>query len=78
MVNMKVDQRMTEKKINNCLESDPDRWMTIPETAKYIKVSTRTIYNYLKSGVLQQVYFGNSLRIDKIEIIAFANLQKAC
>lgn len=77
VVDMKVDQKMADQQTDNCLESDPNRFMTIKQTAEYLKVSVRSIHNYFKSGVLTKIYFGDSPRIDKMEIIAFANLQKA-
>lgn len=77
MIDLKVEERMAENNNANCLESDPNRFMTINETAEYLKVSVRSIHNYFKSGVLTKIYFGDSPRVDKMEIIAFADLQRA-
>ena len=77
VVDKKVDEKLAKITHLNQECSDQNRFMTIAEAAKFIKVSTRTIYNYLDTGVFNRIYFGNSVRIDKMEIISFANLQKA-
>ncbi|MBT8231344.1 MAG: helix-turn-helix domain-containing protein [Bacteroidia bacterium] len=76
IIDMKVNEKLNRIKQNISEQSNQNRYMTIAETAKFIKVTPRTIYNYLDDGVFSRIYFGSSIRIDKEEIIDFANRQK--
>ena len=77
IVDMRVDEKLAKIKQDRSQLLEEDRYLTVTEAAKFIKVSTRTIYNYLDSGVFNRIYFGGSVRIDKLEIIEFANRQKS-
>lgn len=75
MIDQKIDQKMLMMGSKECDPNDDTRYFTVEQAAKYIGVSKRSIYNYLDNGLFNRIYFGNSIRIDKCEIIQFANSQ---
>lgn len=76
MVEAIVDQRINQIPKRDCDDEPPNRYLTVRQAAEYLNVHVRSVYNYLRDGLFNKIYFGNSLRIDKEEIIDFANQQK--
>jgi excisionase family DNA binding protein len=50
---------------------DDFKLYTIEEIAEILKVTERTLYNYIKSGVLKAVKIGKYWRIKHTDIQAF-------
>ncbi len=75
MIDQKIDQKIKMMGTKECDPNDATRYITVGKAASYIGVTKRTIYNYLNGGIFNRIYFGNSIRIDKCEIIKFANSQ---
>ncbi len=47
--------------------------MTTPEVARYLRVHTNTIYNYVKSGALPGIHVGRFWRFKKSDVDAWLN-----
>ena len=50
----------------------PD-FMTINEVAKYLRLSTATIYSLVKNQEIKSIKFGNRWRIPKESLIEYKN-----
>lgn len=48
-----------------------DEWLTIPEAAKYLKVSIPSIRNYIKSSRLSSYRNGHVIRLKRTDLDAF-------
>jgi excisionase family DNA binding protein len=51
--------------------------LTYSETAKLLRVSDRTVWGLCKRGELAAVRIGQSVRIDRRDLLAFVEAQKA-
>ena len=49
-------------------------WMTIKETAKYLRVSVSTIRKFVKTGTLPSYQQGHLIRLKQLDIDAFLTL----
>ena len=50
---------------------------TLPEVGKIIRLSRRTLYNYLKSGELQAVKIGGTWRVSEESLQKFINSRES-
>lgn len=55
-------------------KDDEMEYLTIPASAKYLKKTVRTIYNWIDQGILQRYYIGDSPYLKKSDLI---NLPKS-
>ncbi len=47
---------------------DPEIWMSIKDVGEFLGVSTRTIYNWSKEGILKDYKIGNRVRFKRSDI----------
>lgn len=48
--------------------NDKDRFMTVTEVRQMLRLSKRTVYNLLETGVIPGVQLGRDWRIDRSQL----------
>ena len=58
--------------IKNESDDEPQKWLTVAEAARYLRVSRQTIYNYMDSGLLPFYEFksGGGRRLRRADLDA--------
>lgn len=51
--------------------SDDIEWMSTDETAKFLGVSSRTLYRFIDDGTLPAYRLGRVIRLQRSEVVAF-------
>lgn len=47
--------------------------MTVREVARYLRLNSLTIYDYIRSGQLKAVKFGRNYRVEYRDLLTFIN-----
>ena len=68
---------MNFKEVYQTVLKDYPEIMSVEETSAALGVSTKTVYEMLKNGTIQNMKVGRSYRVPKVHLLSFLKINMA-